>query len=181
MTKGLEIYFTAGLAGENGDYEDLRPLHGGRLETVWDGYRDLTAWGDAKIPVTAEQFFKVRVLQGSNRGIIPILDRPKIIDDPIERFQEIWDTGEDLLRLSLWDQAAVERYKMLFIGWLALTAKEAEGVGGDDSYFDYYPDRWFVARQIAHAIPGLKKFYNQYRAEVINGRYKDDPEIIAEY
>lgn len=177
MANPKEIYFLSAQAAENGDYEDLRPLQGGRLSRVWDDWDDKGVLQNLASPEVVLNFFRARVLHHSNRSIIPEANRPTIFNDPIDIPLEELD-GWDVFILSLWGNPDSEqRFRNQFLGWLELITVEAEEVGGDDSFYDYYPDKWEVARQIASAL-GMEEEYNRKREVVVNGPYKEEPDYI---
>lgn len=59
-----------------------------------------------------------------------------------------------------------------FKQWLRQVAQEAWGVGGDDSFYDYYPDNFYVAHQIA------KQFKSNLRSHV---EWAEDFAIAVRY
>lgn len=161
-----QIFFTAYLAGENNDYEELRPLHG-RLIRIWDGHMD-TAILTEEVGLSNDQiqkFYTARVNWTSDHT------------EPLEYHTEVppLDPNEraDVFLLHIWGE--VENYKKQFALALEDMAHDSSSVGGDDSYFDYYPDRWFVYHQIAQAL-GMKEEYEKARQIPLTGRYVEDDE-----
>lgn len=60
---------------------------------------------------------------------------------------------------------------------LDAVVEDAAAVGGDDSYFDYYPDAVYVMLQLCIAL-GLKDEFAVAREAIILRRYEDDPDEI---
>lgn len=67
--------------------------------------------------------------------------------------------------------------KKYVIQALANTVEGAAEVGGDDSYFDYYPDEVYVMLQLCIAL-GLKDEFAVAREAIIMRRYEDYPDQI---
>ena len=172
MTKRPEIYFTAWQ--DNNYQEALRP-NGGRLVKIWDNYNDLCLLEAIATPEVIQKFYQERILQASNRSIIPAKARPKIFNDPLN--YDPFSIGDIyILSFGYYDSdEAIEKFKDQFRSWMRQVADEAASVGGDDAYFDYYPDNWEVALQIAKAL-GMKEDYTKYRDIAYNLRYADDPD-----
>lgn len=61
--------------------------------------------------------------------------------------------------------------------FLDMVADDAKDVGGDDDYFDYYPDRVYCALQLAIPL-GLEDEYKEAYDEIMK-HYKDlEPDVI---
>lgn len=65
-------------------------------------------------------------------------------------------------------------------GWLWNVGQQAVYVSGDDDYYDYYPDNFYVADQIVEAIglEWLKDHLVRVRELAVNLRYNEEPETI---
>ena len=180
-----EIYFRSAQAAENGDYEDLRPASG-RLDKVWDGYEDGMLL--AEVGATEEliyKFYQARIDQGSNQGaIFTKTEKGCLLYNDLRDIQPA-DTESfwTIFRLSLWTDEALEKFKFQFGIWLGELVLKADSVGGDDSTYDYYPDRWDVAAQLAEAL-GMEVGYRTSRDLITTngGRYSEEdlPEYIPE-
>lgn len=173
MTKRPEIYFTAWQ--DNNYLEALRPVHPtrGRLEKIWDHYTDLDNLENIVTPEVIQKFFQARILQASNRSILPAKDRPRVIHDPLN--YDPTSIG-DIYILDI-DLGGLEKYKEQFRFWMDEVAHAAASVGGDDSYFDYYPDNWEVALQLAKALE-MKEDFEKYRKIAYDLCYSDDPDQV---
>ena len=170
MDRRPEIYFEA---WQSNNYEALQPEHG-RLQRLWSNYEDFSLLEELVTPETIQQFYQARVLQASNRGVLPSHTRPKLFNDPFN-----FDPASigDIWILQFWTDAAIEQFKGRFRFWMDEVAHAASSVGGDDAYYDYYPDNWMVALQIARAL-GMKEDFEKYRSIAYELCYKDDTKDV---
>lgn len=160
--KGYELFFQAYHEGELWDISNLE-IDGVRIHKVWDSWNDNVPMEEAKIPdEMVEAFYQSRITLNSNRSSIPEKDRPKILVDApeLEREGDVY-----LLSIGGWGNE-LERFKQHLLGPWALHLLAAEGKrGADDGTYDYYPDLWFISRQLFNAL-GMQKEYNNLRDEL---------------
>lgn len=159
-----EIYFNAYHDGMQGI--DPAP------EKIWDGYEDGGMMREAGIPPTQiAKVFKARVDWASQQQVIPASYRYQLLGaEP----QYDNDGEADLYILRITDRPNFEQQ---FRFWLEEVVNQADSVGGDDSYFDYYPDYFSVADQLASAL-GLEAEVAKAKKEVYDkGLYHDEDAI----
>jgi hypothetical protein len=141
----------------HGMWHNTFPKEGAKVEEVWDSYKEREAI-EAVFHPTDEQFvelLKYRILSASQGQVIPAEYSAMVLYQPdrLEPEMNIWVVRIDDL----------EKFKRLFADWMNddLIHLE-EHRGADDGTYDYYPDAWDVAYQIAKAL-GLKGSYNHAR------------------
>lgn len=168
-TKKFEVYFNAYHAGGTSLGAELRPR---AVERIWRGYEDGVMMAEAGIPPEQiAKVFEARVDWASQQHVIPKEYRYQLLGEA-PQFDP--NSEPDLYILRIDDRPAFENY---FKGWLDRVVEAADSVGGDDSYFDYYPDNFTVADQVAAAL-GLEEAVTAAKKEVYDkGLYHDEDAI----
>lgn len=140
-----QIWFTAYNEGEMWDRTDFGPNL--PVEHVWDEYRDRMVMQD--VGVSEHQIVSARDLR---KSMHEFADSKVLFDG---------DDGEhgDLFVMQFKD---LDEARLVWRAWMrGLRQKEAHR-GADDGTYDYYPDAWRVAWQLAQGLDVV----DEYRAAV---------------
>jgi hypothetical protein len=159
----IEIFFESYQYDENGGWGQF----GQHCRTIWSSYNDGSALEDADF---------------SNKEIERVFNA-KVAHHQAQEFVKGRDpnTGTDCY-LLVGHKSVLEP---VLIGLLNDLEEDAPSVSWDDSYFDYYPDGFFVAHQVIPAFDeafgtDLTTKMHETEKAVIASRYEEDPELITE-
>jgi hypothetical protein len=156
--KSYELYFQAYHEGELWDRNDL-VCDGTTIHKIWDGYMDNLPLEEAEVPEEmVEKFYQARIGLNSNRKVLPVSYRSKILLDApaFDREADVW-----LLFIT-----HLPTFKAHLRGsWAKHLLQQETHRGADDGTYDYYPDLWFASFQIFSAV-GMKKEYYQLRKKL---------------
>jgi hypothetical protein len=151
-----EIWFESYQEGSMWSKEDFAPI---KVEQIWDMYRDQMIMEEAgvsegrirKIHEGRRLLYDTqRVIPESSRGKILRSLPPVVIESADEFIMVIGGTFPDEL----------EEAKRIYRTWLSKIVQRESQRGADDGTYDYYPDCWFVAKQLAEGL-GMEGVYNQ--------------------
>jgi len=134
----------------------------GKVEEVFNAYEEVEALQQVFKPTEGQiqHYIRAKILQHSNRRAIPETARAEVLYEPdsIDINMNVW-----LLRID--DK---ERFVEAFRQWMLYDLIWLEEHrGADDGTYDYYPDAWDVAHQIAKAL-GMKEEYNRARQKLLD-------------
>jgi hypothetical protein len=157
----VTIVFEAYQAGEN-NYSYALTSSGVNCESVWDSWDDESAYEDAGFTLPERK----RMLQAK---LLHMTDMHPSDAVPIAGRND----GTSLLVL----RGSYEKVRAHVANWLKEVAEDAVGVGGDDSYFDYYPDNFYVAGQLCDVLD-LREELKAATMRAVELRYHDDTEDV---
>lgn len=154
----IEMIFSAYQAGENSYTHELTGENV-RCETLFDGYADTELC--ERFGINPVELLDFRIEQLGLKWVEPVLEDLHKEFEHVPEFMLIRGT--------------VENVKKNVSKWLNAYAEDAAGVGGDDSYFDYYPDGFYVAHQLCPHL-GLDTELRWATERAVELRYADDVE-----
>lgn len=150
-----QIWFTAYNEGEMWEADGFGPLE---VIRVWDEYRDRMVLQD--VGVDEHTIVSARDLR---KAMYEFAESKVLFDG---------DDGEhgDLFLMQFED---LEVARDIWRGWLVNLRKQEEHRGADDGTYDYYPDAWRVAFQLAQGLNVLGEYQAAVKELRENTEYGD--------
>lgn len=121
---------------------------------------------------------------GLSKEVQRTLYQHRILDDSSGAQFPAWDEIQDVMTdVMVWYIHDEDRAYEDFCLWLAKVVDAGKRVSGDDSYFDYYPDQFHVADQIAKQMsPKWEERVQEAKKAVYDlGLYHDEDAIDHGY
>jgi hypothetical protein len=154
--------------------------HGDENQTALDALAGGTRWGCKKIWDAIRDFGSLETKVYQNKFPEELI--PVVFEAIMENYAVVGVIQDYDLKLSGGDIWMIQcRYEEFEARWLAFMNILRDGwmtVSGDDTFFDYYPDLWFIADQIsaigAEIFSGKGGFLprlEMYRQHVVNMMY----------
>lgn len=141
----------------------------GIVRTIWDDSLDAGIYQDIELPIEWQKLiYEARQIGYWNekQGDIEF----PVFDNTVGETRE----GIDVNLWYAWDEATATPK---FEEWLRKVVDEAGSVGGDDSYFDYYPDQFYIADQVGEALGRQDLVQAAKEAVYAQGLYHDEDVI----
>lgn len=166
------VFFETWQVGEN----DLHALENHRI--LWDEFEEQQAFEKVGLPEEwQEKLYKAKTESHSGPTSLDTNKPPE--------WKEIMDNGPSVGLFTVWKRNSNREPVAPFQDWLNLLVSIEDGVSGDDSYFDYYPDNWWIAEQIATAMgpyhPEFKEAVLLAWDQLDDDRWKTyDPQLLTD-
>lgn len=169
------ILFKAYHDGENMSYDhEAFPDH--RVLQIWDSYRDQSLYED----IGLSKEWGRKIYEARQAGIFN--EKPGDVEFPAyedssELAMDGVAEGWSLYAITIWDR---NKFKESFRQFVVKATELKSTAHGDDSYFDYYPDLWYIADQIAKFLGGeALDWVTAGKKEVYDDGFYHDEDAIS--
>jgi hypothetical protein len=102
-----------------------------------------------------------------NAGV-PAKDFDRVVEEAIGE-------GKDV---TLFEFNSEAEFRVKVSDWITRVKQSADGVGGDDDFYDYYPENFTVMQEINERFGGFDELIEEAKNYAIAVRYTDEPDAL---